>query len=355
MPNLLRFHPERCPESTGTGVRIRRNAQRPPRPPQPAGAVQDRGQRSVEVVGAQPAGLGFPQEPGGQTVRVLDQQRAAATRLDGREAEQVQQRLFGRPNVVAEPAALDVPVVATIRSVEAGEGDRLPSHLLGRLPPVWPHQQVDRGRESDSMVAGPRRLPSRPRLRSYEGAGSWPCMMQPPRRCTTQHPFSRLKSRETRAQVREAADLRGFRPQIRLVNSGSATRGSAPHTAGQRVRVAHTMFYSCATMKRQRFDPELLDDHDPFEIDDDNQPHLAKHYPYCPMTSFRRGLTRTASSLPPRQKGQRTGCWSHGLEPGWSRFHWQHLGMGGGGDAGRSVSTSPVPPWSLSTRRICDV
>jgi hypothetical protein len=35
-------------------------------------------------------------------------------------------------------------------------------------------------------------------------------------------------------------------------------------------------------MARQRFDPELLDDHDPFEIDDDNWPHLVKHYPYSP-------------------------------------------------------------------------
>jgi hypothetical protein len=47
-------------------------------------------------------------------------------------------------------------------------------------------------------------------------------------------------------------------------------------------RVGRTMFYSCATMDRWRFDPELLDDDDPFEIDDDNRPHLAKHYPYSP-------------------------------------------------------------------------
>ena len=31
-----------------------------------------------------------------------------------------------------------------------------------------------------------------------------------------------------------------------------------------------------------RFDPELLDESDPFEIDDDNRPHLAKHSPYSP-------------------------------------------------------------------------
>lgn len=31
-----------------------------------------------------------------------------------------------------------------------------------------------------------------------------------------------------------------------------------------------------------RFDPELLDESDPFEIDDDNRPHLAKHSPYTP-------------------------------------------------------------------------
>jgi hypothetical protein len=35
-------------------------------------------------------------------------------------------------------------------------------------------------------------------------------------------------------------------------------------------------------MNRKRFDPELLDDDDPFEIDDNNRPHLAKHYPYTP-------------------------------------------------------------------------
>ena len=31
---------------------------------------------------------------------------------------------------------------------------------------------------------------------------------------------------------------------------------------------------------RVRFDPDLLDEHQPFEIDDDNRPHLAKHFPY---------------------------------------------------------------------------
>jgi hypothetical protein len=31
---------------------------------------------------------------------------------------------------------------------------------------------------------------------------------------------------------------------------------------------------------RARFDPELLDDQEPFEIDDENRPHLAKHYPH---------------------------------------------------------------------------
>lgn len=35
------------------------------------------------------------------------------------------------------------------------------------------------------------------------------------------------------------------------------------------------MFYN-------RFDPELLDEGDPFEIDDDNGPHLAKHSPFAP-------------------------------------------------------------------------
>jgi hypothetical protein len=40
------------------------------------------------------------------------------------------------------------------------------------------------------------------------------------------------------------------------------------------------MFYDCSTMDRVRFDPELLDEHDPFEIDDANRAHLAKHYPY---------------------------------------------------------------------------
>ncbi|MGH9116778.1 MAG: hypothetical protein ACRD0A_02540 [Acidimicrobiales bacterium] len=30
-------------------------------------------------------------------------------------------------------------------------------------------------------------------------------------------------------------------------------------------------------MSRARFDPELLDPSDPFEIDDANRPHLAKH------------------------------------------------------------------------------
>lgn len=31
---------------------------------------------------------------------------------------------------------------------------------------------------------------------------------------------------------------------------------------------------------RVRFDPELLDEDDPFEIDQENAPHLAKHSPY---------------------------------------------------------------------------
>jgi hypothetical protein len=33
-------------------------------------------------------------------------------------------------------------------------------------------------------------------------------------------------------------------------------------------------------MSRVRFDPELLDPDEPFEIDHDNQPHLAKYSPY---------------------------------------------------------------------------
>jgi hypothetical protein len=33
-------------------------------------------------------------------------------------------------------------------------------------------------------------------------------------------------------------------------------------------------------MSRARFDPELLDPDDPFEIDDGNRPHLAKHSPH---------------------------------------------------------------------------
>lgn len=33
-------------------------------------------------------------------------------------------------------------------------------------------------------------------------------------------------------------------------------------------------------MSRARFDPELLDPGDPFEIDDANRPHLAKHSPH---------------------------------------------------------------------------
>ncbi len=33
-------------------------------------------------------------------------------------------------------------------------------------------------------------------------------------------------------------------------------------------------------MERPRFDPELLDLRKPFEIDDGNRPHLAKHSPY---------------------------------------------------------------------------
>lgn len=33
-------------------------------------------------------------------------------------------------------------------------------------------------------------------------------------------------------------------------------------------------------MGRVRFDPEFLDEDDPFELDDDNRPHLGKHYPY---------------------------------------------------------------------------
>ena len=41
-----------------------------------------------------------------------------------------------------------------------------------------------------------------------------------------------------------------------------------------------TLFYTCSTMDRARFDPELLDEHDPFEIDDGNRPHLAKHSPH---------------------------------------------------------------------------
>jgi hypothetical protein len=33
-------------------------------------------------------------------------------------------------------------------------------------------------------------------------------------------------------------------------------------------------------VSRARFDPELLDPDDPFEIDDGNRPHLAKHSPH---------------------------------------------------------------------------
>jgi hypothetical protein len=34
--------------------------------------------------------------------------------------------------------------------------------------------------------------------------------------------------------------------------------------------------------ERGRFDPELLNEHAPFEIDDGNRPHLVKHSPYTP-------------------------------------------------------------------------
>lgn len=47
------------------------------------------------------------------------------------------------------------------------------------------------------------------------------------------------------------------------------------------------MHYNRSTMKdRARFDPELLDDAEPFEIDDANRPHLVKHSPYSPDDLF---------------------------------------------------------------------
>jgi hypothetical protein len=39
-------------------------------------------------------------------------------------------------------------------------------------------------------------------------------------------------------------------------------------------------------MPRVRFDPELLDPDEPFQIDDGNRPHLAKHSPYTQADIF---------------------------------------------------------------------
>jgi hypothetical protein len=39
-------------------------------------------------------------------------------------------------------------------------------------------------------------------------------------------------------------------------------------------------------MSRERFDPLLLDPNDPFELDDRNRPHLAKHGPFTEESVF---------------------------------------------------------------------
>jgi hypothetical protein len=39
-------------------------------------------------------------------------------------------------------------------------------------------------------------------------------------------------------------------------------------------------------MGGERFDPSLLDPNDPFEVDDRNRPHLAKHAPFTEETLF---------------------------------------------------------------------
>lgn len=63
-------------------------------------------------------------------------------------------------------------------------------------------------------------------------------------------------------------------------------RRGRPPTSGESAttnRLSNTspLHYDCSTdMDRNRFDPERLDEQDPFEIDDDNRTHLAKHSPY---------------------------------------------------------------------------
>lgn len=82
---------------------------------------------------------------------------------------------------------------------------------------------------------------------------------------------------------------RGLPPDRRYRHKGISLRapagacGEAPDDLTHR---PSEVFYSCATMDRRRFDPELLYDDDPFEIDDDNRPHLAKHYPHSPDDLF---------------------------------------------------------------------
>lgn len=64
----------------------------------------------------------------------------------------------------------------------------------------------------------------------------------------------------------------------RIADRPRPVAGPRPRRRGATTVAMH---YTCSTMTdRIRFDPELLDEHDPFEIDDDNGPHLAKHASY---------------------------------------------------------------------------
>jgi hypothetical protein len=58
---------------------------------------------------------------------------------------------------------------------------------------------------------------------------------------------------------------------------------------------------------KERFDVDALDPDDPFEIDDDNMPHLAKHAPFTSEDVLDAWRSATRCSIQPLTTDRRTG------------------------------------------------
>jgi hypothetical protein len=125
----------------------------------------------------------------------------------------------------------------------------------------------------------------------------------------------------------------------------SATNKRLPNSSG--------LHYDCSTtMDRNRFDPALLDEHDPFEIDDDNHPHLAKHSPYAAEDLGDGGLIPTDCLWPPQSTVQPTGFSSPACPAETSsKSHSPHPVPATRGPAGPSASTKPAWTGDHSTKR----